>query len=241
MPIWSLLAKWDLDHGWCRVMEPDMAPVCSLGLDVTTATQWQLHTQKSTWSQVMAQSTNQCTGLSGNRRHGHQNRVWLQLDYGTRHDPWQHSKPRYHHDPGRQHKSFWLAWSLLGHIPWTLTWSQVVFQTPRVHKSLDGNRSHNYKHKPPLLHQGHWPRYGPRQETRPKHYYGPRWQSDHPFQPIPQHPHLFWLTSLSTTYTVLASTFSHFPTLYLNSVMAPDTLVPQVEYNWHWVNHLIFC
>lgn len=156
------------------------------------------------------------------------------------HDPWQHSKPRHHHDPGRQHKSFWLAWSLLGHIPWTLTWSQVVFQTPWVHKSLDGNRNHNYKHKPPLLHQGHWPRYGPRQETRPNHYYGPRWQSGHPFQPIPQHPHLFWLTSLSTTYTVLASTFSHFPTLYLNSMMAPDTPVPQIEYNWHWVNRLIF-
>lgn len=72
------------------------------------------------------------------------------------------------------------------------------FQTPRVHKSLDGNRSHDYEHTPPLLHQGHWPIYGTRQQTRPKHYYGSRWQSGHPLQPIPQHLHLFSLASFPT-------------------------------------------
>lgn len=113
-------------------------------------------------------------------------------------------------------------WPLWEHITWTSTWSQVVTQTPGIHRGLSGNRSHRYQHRPPKLYQGHGLWRGPYQQPRLKHCNGPEWQARHLPQLIPHCPHLFRSASLPSTRIILHFSLFYFTILYSLTIKVPD-------------------
>lgn len=91
----------------------------------------------------------------------------------------------------------WICMVPVGHIPWTLTWSQVVAQTLGINRVLCVNRSHRHQYRPHCCSRVIDLVSDPRQQLRPRHCHGLGWQIGHLPYRAPHCPCLFRSATLS--------------------------------------------